>query len=123
VPDELRLPPHPASVGRARRYVVERLSELGVPDPESSAALIVSELVTNAVIHAGTEFTVRVVRAGAGVRVEVGDASPVLPGLRLADARSRTGRGLYLVEHFAQEWGVDPGTNGKVVWFVLQPGV
>jgi anti-sigma regulatory factor (Ser/Thr protein kinase) len=119
VPDEVSLPPHPASVGRARRFVRERLEELGVRDPGSDAELVVSELVTNAVMHAGTNITVRVVPAGRGARVEVADGSTELPGLRVVTAGSSSGRGLTLVEHFSQHWGADRTAAGKVVWFVV----
>jgi anti-sigma regulatory factor (Ser/Thr protein kinase) len=121
VPDEVSLPPHPASVGRARRFVRDQLDAIGVADPGAGAELVVSELVTNAVIHAGTNVTVRVVRAGAGARVEVTDGSSVMPGLRVVDSRSSSGRGLTLVEHFARQWGAEPTASGKVVWFVVDP--
>jgi anti-sigma regulatory factor (Ser/Thr protein kinase) len=119
VPVEVRLPPHPASVGRARRFVHDELAALGVPDPGASAELVVSELVTNAVVHAGTDITLRVRPDDGGARVEVVDGSTVMPGLRIADSRSHSGRGLVLVEHFAREWGVERLAGGKIVWFVI----
>jgi len=119
VRDEVRLPPHPASVGRARRFVVDRLAELGVADPAANAELIVSELVTNAVMHAGTTIIVRVTPAGTGARVEVVDGSQVLPGLRVVSVGSGSGRGMSLVAHFASQWGAERTAVGKVVWFVI----
>jgi anti-sigma regulatory factor (Ser/Thr protein kinase) len=119
VPVEVRLPPHPASVGRARRFVHDELAALGVPDPSANAELVVSELVTNAVVHAGTDITLRVLPDDAGARVEVADGSTVMPGLRIANSRSHSGRGLVLVEHFASAWGVERLTSGKIVWFVI----
>jgi anti-sigma regulatory factor (Ser/Thr protein kinase) len=120
VPDEVRLPPHPASVGRARRFVAEQLAEIGVPDPGTAAELVVSELVTNAMIHARTYITVRVLPAAESARVEVVDGSTAMPGLRVASPLSDSGRGLMLVEHFARAWGIDRTEAGKVVWFVVQ---
>jgi anti-sigma regulatory factor (Ser/Thr protein kinase) len=114
------LPPLPASVGKARRFVVERLASLGVSDPDDDAAVVVSELVTNAVVHARTEVTVRVLRKGAGIaRVEVADGSTVLPGPRVATRASRSGRGLTLVDHLSNEWGVEANGAGKIVWFLV----
>jgi anti-sigma regulatory factor (Ser/Thr protein kinase) len=100
--------------------VTECLVASGMPDLGESAELVVSELVTNAVVHARTEVTVRVVPSRRGARVEVGDGSPVMPGLRLANSRSHSGRGLTLVEHFSDEWGADLTDTGKVVWFVVR---
>jgi anti-sigma regulatory factor (Ser/Thr protein kinase) len=122
VPDEVSLPPHPSSVGQARRFVRDQLAALGVQDPGGSAELVVSELVTNAVIHAGTSVAVLVARDGAGARVEVSDGSAVMPGLRVVTAGSSSGRGLTLVEHFARRWGAERTPAGKVVWFVVGPG-
>jgi anti-sigma regulatory factor (Ser/Thr protein kinase) len=119
VPDEVSLPPHPASVGRARRFVREQLGALDVQDPGGNAELLVSELVTNAVKHAGTYLTVRVVRDGDGARVEVLDGSTMMPGLRVVTVGSSSGRGLTLVEHFARDWGAERTPAGKVVWFVV----
>jgi anti-sigma regulatory factor (Ser/Thr protein kinase) len=119
VPDEVSLPPHPASVGRARRFVREQLGTIDVHDPGGNAELLVSELVTNAVKHAGTYITVRVVRDGDGARVEVLDGSTMMPGLRVVTVGSSSGRGLTLVEHFAREWGAERTPGGKVVWFVV----
>ncbi|HTW21528.1 MAG TPA: ATP-binding protein [Mycobacteriales bacterium] len=119
MPHEVRLPPHPASVGRARRFVLDELRTMGIADPNAAAELVVSELVTNAVMHAGTPITVRVERWGAGARVEVADGSHSMPGLRAVSVASSSGRGLTLVEHFATAWGADRTDDGKVVWFLV----
>jgi anti-sigma regulatory factor (Ser/Thr protein kinase) len=120
VPDEVRLPPHPASVGRARRFVAEQLAARGLTDPMGDVELVTSELVTNAVIHARTDITVAVLADPAGARVTVADGSQVMPGPRLATAASRNGRGLTLVDHFAPAWGAERTANGKVVWFLVR---
>jgi anti-sigma regulatory factor (Ser/Thr protein kinase) len=121
VPDEVRLPPHPASVGRARRFVAEQLAAMGISDESGDAELVTSELVTNAVIHARTDITVRVVADDDNeVRVEIVDGSELMPGPRIATAASRNGRGLTLVDHFAPAWGVERTVAGKVVWFTVR---
>jgi anti-sigma regulatory factor (Ser/Thr protein kinase) len=117
VRDEVVLPPLPASVKRARRFVSDALSEIGIGETADDAALVVSELVTNAVVHAGTDITVRVMSQGRGARVEIVDGSPEMPGLRIPNAGARSGRGLLLVEHFTAQWGVERTSSGKVVWF------
>lgn len=83
------------------------------------AILVASELVTNAVLHAGTDITVRVVEQGQDLRVEVADGSAEVPGLRIPSPAARSGRGLLIVEHFSERWGVEPTASGKVVWFVV----
>jgi anti-sigma regulatory factor (Ser/Thr protein kinase) len=108
-------------VGRARRFVAEQLAAIGIVDPTGDAELITSELVTNAVIHARTPITVRIVPNDEGARVEVVDGSELMPGPRTATVASRGGRGLTLVDHLARAWGVNRTTAGKTVWFVVRP--
>jgi anti-sigma regulatory factor (Ser/Thr protein kinase) len=107
----------------ARQFVSSALGELGISNAADDAALVVSELVTNAVVHAGTDITVRVVSHGDNARIEIADQSTEMPGLRIPNAGARTGRGLLLVEHFTQRWGVERTSSGKTVWFdILQEG-
>lgn len=102
----------------ARRFVVESLRSAGVPDSET-VPVVVSELVTNSVLHA-TSTTRVLVRVGpAVVRVEVHDADPTLPVRRHPDPDTVTGRGLMLVEALTDRWGAAPADDGKVVWFEL----
>ena len=84
------------------------------------AVLLVSELVTNAVVHGRSDVALRLWRTGSGVRVEIADRHPgaVLP--RRPDPEALGGRGLYLVETLAQDWGVRPAKPGKAVWFELE---
>ena len=88
-----RLPPDPSSPGRARTFVTEVLRAADREDDAEVAALLVSETVTNAVLHAGTDLEVRCRVTGEVVRIEVRDGSSVLPGLRHYDGRrhDRTG--------------------------------
>jgi anti-sigma regulatory factor (Ser/Thr protein kinase) len=119
VPDEVVLPPLPTSVKEARQFVSGALDGVEAADATADALLVVSELVTNAVVHAGTDITVRVNTDAQPTRIEVADGSTEVPGLRLPGAGAKTGRGLLLVEHFTEEWGVETTGSGKVVWFTV----
>jgi anti-sigma regulatory factor (Ser/Thr protein kinase) len=114
----IELPPEPTSPGVARRFVADCLARLDGA-PTDVVALLVSELVTNAVLHARTPMTVTVNVGDDAVRVEVQDGSPALPTLRQYDRRAPTGRGLQMVERLAGRWGVDAGDGSKTVWFEL----
>lgn len=115
----LRLEPTGRSAGQARRFVVDELTRAGMAgDVVDTAELLVSELVTNAVLHAQTDIVVRVRRAGR-VLIEVQDFELRGPVRRAHDLESVTGRGLELVEMLAAAHGVRPSGGGKVVWFAL----
>jgi len=86
-------------------------------DAINDAELLVSELVTNAVLHARSETRVTIEHAGATVRISVHDTSPTQPRLRELGPESVTGRGLLLVDRIARRWGVDSDGDGKSVWF------
>ena len=77
----VRLPPSPASARTARQLATDVLSSLERLDLADEVAAVVSELVANAVFHAGTEIEVSIDRAGSGVRVAVSDGSASTPGL------------------------------------------
>jgi hypothetical protein len=111
----LQLGPTTDSVPAARRFVRTQLG--GSTHDIDTAVLLVSELVTNAVLHARSAFTVRVEQLAEVVRVEVGDSSPIPPRMHTYSAMSATGRGLRLVERLARAWGVVPTPEGKRVWF------
>ncbi|MDP8936309.1 MAG: PAS domain S-box protein [Actinomycetota bacterium] len=86
------------------------------------ATLLVSEVVTNSVLHAGTEIRLSCQSRRTGIRVEVFDRSPLLPGIRHYDAEATTGRGLALLSALAASWGVDCEDDGKTLWFELGDG-
>jgi anti-sigma regulatory factor (Ser/Thr protein kinase) len=112
--------PSPEAPRHARRFVTDALERLGAGAAVEQAVLLVSELVTNAVLHARTPVTVEVTVSGDVVRVGVGDGSPTLPAMRSFSSMAGSGRGLHLVDSMSRSWGVDdrPG-DGKVVWFEL----
>ena len=90
----LHLPPDHAAAARARRFVSDTLRGWGCDDAIPDAQLLVSELVTNAVLHARSATLVTVERAGATVRISVDDDSPTRPRLRELGPEAVTGRGL-----------------------------
>ncbi|MER6979545.1 PAS domain S-box protein, partial [Streptomyces carpinensis] len=117
-----RFPEGPASAASARRFVGAALRD--VPsDLSHTAQLLVSELVTNAVLHARTEVEVGVRVHGGRVRVRVTDQRPSR-GLVRQDCPpyAGTGQGLALVEHLASRHGVHADDRQKTVWFELWPG-
>ena len=104
----------------ARRFVTQALS--GWDDDEGdltdTVTLLVSELVTNAVIHAGSDVEVMVRLTSTAARIEVTDASASSITPRDATTEEDSGRGLALVGSLAQRWGVRPlPGGGKTVWF------
>lgn len=114
------LPADTRSVSTARRLVREVLASTPqISERIDDAALAVSELATNAVVHAGADFTLRVLCFPAGVRIELHDPSPHLPSPRNFAQTAGTGRGLRIVEESVDRWGVEPGSDGKTVWFEL----
>ena len=121
----IRLNPDPAAIGIARRFVERSLAGVGVDD--EVALLLVSELATEVVKHAGTDFDV-LVDIGPVVRVEVRDGAAVTDAFRQllrgppghVDASALGGRGWMLVSTLASNFGLtDHGAAGKALWFEL----
>jgi anti-sigma regulatory factor (Ser/Thr protein kinase) len=117
IDDRLRLPPEPASAGAARRFVTKALGahEIDV----GLVSLLVSELVSNVVLHAHTPLEVAVRTRGSHIRVTVTDESPVIPAMKQYAPDSVTGRGLMMIDSAAERWGIDESSEGKAVWFEL----
>ncbi|QFR94131.1 ATP-binding protein [Streptomyces tsukubensis] len=122
---QLEVRPDPAEVGRARRWVRSRLTGSGIGADEPLAEtllLIVSELVTNAVVHTGRPAVLRIQVNGTPthppgmVRVEVVDSSARPPLQRHARGEETNGRGLELVDGLADRWGWLPDGAGKRIW-------
>ena len=115
---ELTFPPDPASVAAARRFAVAAVDDLDSPT-ESALVLLVSELATNAILHARTPFTVRVMANDGTIRVEVVDGNPRLPRRKRFGPGAVTGRGLLIVDKEARRWSAERVGGGKKVWFEL----
>jgi anti-sigma regulatory factor (Ser/Thr protein kinase) len=119
---ELRLPPSPHAAGKARKFISGFCSAAELPDAIcQDAALLVSELVTNAVIHGRTTATVEVHRPADTLRVTVRDDNPQLPAVGDSpDLNAESGRGLLIVSETATRWGIEAGAGGKAIWFELE---
>ncbi|MEV6808236.1 SpoIIE family protein phosphatase [Streptomyces sp. NPDC051132] len=115
------------SVATARSFVRDTLQGWGFADIVDDAVVLTSELVTNAVVHAGTHADVLCLRTEDGVRVEVSDRYPErevpLQGSAAAmgSPDREGGRGLQLCAALATRWGVDYTSTHKNVWFQLNP--
>lgn len=118
------LPPEPGSAPVARTFLRECAVEWDLLPLLADAQLAISELVTNAVIHARTPLVTSVSCADGVFELAVFDGNPTLPTLRPAGAdrhadvvdTAASGRGLLLIAALAAEWGVSPGSDGKAVW-------
>ncbi|MCW2613724.1 MAG: Stage sporulation protein [Frankiales bacterium] len=115
------LPAQDRSPAAARRIVHRALSDAGLEVMLDDALLLVTELVTNSVVHAGTDVELHVDIGAGCARIEVVDhgagALPVLRGD--PDATREGGRGIFLLDALAQEWGTRHFAGGKSVWFQL----
>ncbi|MET7293208.1 ATP-binding protein [Streptomyces griseoloalbus] len=125
---QLEIRPDPAEVGRARRWARSRLAVSGIEVDEPLAEtliLLVSELVTNAVVHTGCPAVLRLSLPGteaaeeATVRLEVSDRSDRAPVPRCVDGEATGGRGLALVDGLADRWGWSSEGAGKRIWCEL----
>lgn len=109
----------------ARRFVGSTLIGWGRVAVADVVVLLVSEVVTNAVVHAGPhgpgdEVVVAVGRVGDAIRVEVADGHPGLPVVGDGAVGGLSGRGCLLVDALASAWGVTANGSGKVVWFEVR---
>jgi anti-sigma regulatory factor (Ser/Thr protein kinase) len=119
---ELALSPEPESVAEARSFLTDALRRWSVPEEtESVARLALSELVTNAIVHASTDMVVRVRPDDDGIWVGVSDQDRSMPVLREPAPDGVGGRGLAIVAAVARRWGVDRrfSRRGKTVWFTV----
>ena len=120
---ELTLGPDPRAASAARRWVTTVCEDLGRQDLLECAQLGVSELVTNALLHAGAPIHVRVRGTREHPRVEVADGSHEPPTTVLAagvdddELMFTFGRGLQIVAQCSESWGAAIEPDGKVVWF------
>lgn len=127
---EAQLPAELGSIVAARRLVEAAAATWGIDEAAAEdAALAVSELVTNAVLHVGSQIGVSLRRLGRGMRIEVRDGSDRIPLVGvdrpedLLATRSMTGRGLALLAATADRWGADPlAAGGKIMWAEVGTG-
>ena len=119
----LGLEARPESAGEARRFIGEicvaaRLGE----DVCATAALLTSELVTNAIKYGGSRAVLDAHFPGGVLRVTVRDQNPSLPVVGLhPPLTAESGRGLQLVSALASRWGIEEtAAEGKAIWFELE---
>ncbi|HEX5535245.1 MAG TPA: SpoIIE family protein phosphatase [Actinomycetales bacterium] len=126
--EELPLADSPDAVPTARRFTVATLNDRGWTDVVDDAAMVVTELITNALLYGGAPVVLRLVPILQGLRIEVQDHGEQLPMRVVSTSESMTGRGLAVVGTLSNRWGVEPLPDGKVVWCELsvdgdaQPG-
>lgn len=122
--NRIELSPTPGSVAVARRWSIELASRRGFAVDIDTVALLVSELVSNVVLHARTACELIVSVAGNVLRVEVRDGSSALPAETIqTDPMALSGRGMVLIDALSTTHGAEalPG-GGKLVWFEIQTG-
>jgi anti-sigma regulatory factor (Ser/Thr protein kinase) len=115
----LRLPGIDHSAARARQFVRDTLPDFPA-DLVESAQLLISELVTNAVLHGNPPVFVELEIAPSFLRLAVVDQGDQAPVLQEATASDGHGRGLQIVAHVADQWGVEWRNSGKSVWCSLR---
>nr|WP_297425054.1 SpoIIE family protein phosphatase [uncultured Actinotalea sp.] len=113
------LPSEPSSIGRARQAVLRTCGAWGI-EGGSSAELVVSELVANAVLHGWGNLHLRLFDTGDGLRIEVEDANPAPPVTTDGHVGRVGGYGMRIVERLA-DWGWRPAGSGKFVWARVRP--
>ena len=114
------LTPEPAAAAQARRHVRAAIEAWGVPADPYVAALLTSELVTNAIRHETGETIMLAITCACGqLRIDVHDTSCSVPMPVDGPADAETGRGLMLVSSLSTEWGYYRTPAGKAVYFTL----
>jgi anti-sigma regulatory factor (Ser/Thr protein kinase) len=109
--------PEPIEVRHARDLVISMLDDAHLPTEQ--AALVVSELATNAVIHGRTDFELEVDQDADHIRIACYDSGGGWPCRRPPAGDGDSGRGLRIVDHMCDSWGVTWKDPGKVVWAEL----
>ncbi len=114
----LRLPHSDRAPRLARAFVADKLHGWELDELIETASLVVSEVVTNAVIHARSDAELLLERTPSAVRISVTDHGG---GLERRDAEASTdgGRGLLIVQQLSTNWGAEPRDHGNCVWAEL----
>ena len=119
---QVDLRPDPAAPAAARSFAATVLRGWDIPRQSiEDVVLLVSEMVSNAVEHAGAATPLRLTlrRGVRRLRVSVSDGSPIRPVLRRVDRHSLRGRGMHLVDRLADRWGTEEEAPGKRVWLEI----
>jgi len=113
--------PCPSAAAEARAEVRRQLEGWGLSEQCDAAELLVSELVTNALLHTASRFRLTLTAAHGVLRCEVSDTSRRVPRVFETDSTEdrENGRGMFLVDALAQRWGCHQDGPGKTVWFEL----
>jgi anti-sigma regulatory factor (Ser/Thr protein kinase) len=114
---------HETSVGAARKFAAETAAAWGVADRVDDLRLCLSEVATNALLHAAPPacgFGVRLTVDREALRLEVHDRGGGSPVRRTPGDGDCTGRGLLLVDELADDWGVSDDPTGKTVWLIFK---
>ncbi len=114
----LRLPHSDRAPRLARAFVADRLHGWALDGLIETASLVVSEVVTNAVIHARSDAELMLERTPSSLRISVTDHGGGLTR-RHGDASGDGGRGLLIVQQLSTSWGAEPTDNGNRVWAEL----
>lgn len=115
----LQLQAEPRSAAEARRFVEQVLGESEGQRTLDILKLLTSEVVTNAILHSGSDVELTIERVRSSVRVQVTDGTPVFPVRRQYDPEAIHGRGLPILDRLAARWGVEESSAGKLVWFEI----
>ena len=116
---ETQLSSSSSASASARAFLRETLETWELDGFGQVTELLTTELVSNAVRHVGSTITLRAFRQPSRIRVEVDDASPVMPMRRDPEPVDPRGRGILIVESLASDWGTDVRADGKTVWFEI----
>jgi anti-sigma regulatory factor (Ser/Thr protein kinase) len=114
-----KLPSDPSAVPAARRFASQQLIDFaGAAEAVDKTRLLVTELTTNAIVHARSPIRLTVEPIDDRVRVEVRDDDPTpIAAPKAPDPDATSGRGLWLVSALACAWGINHNERGKTIWF------
>src|SRR3954463_6500048 len=117
----MSLAPDPGAPQQARRFIAATLEDPGLDETREVAELLVSELVTNAIVHAASPVEVEIERDDTGVLVRVRDADtgPLVMRAGGVSELDEGGGGFLLVDRLAESWGTEHHGGRKCVWFRL----
>lgn len=114
------LAPDPSAAAIARQVVDDACRAWRLNHVRDAASLVITELVSNVVRHAGTQMEISLTASPGALRLAVRDGSPLLPSpASVGGSLAETGRGLLVIRALAVAWGAAPSGDGKVVWAVL----